>query len=54
MAFLVLIYFSLFLRREEIDSMSVRALKQFLTQEGVDVTGMLEKQELIDKAKSLL
>lgn len=40
--------------REEIDKMSVRSLMQFLTSKGVPVTGLVEKQELIDKAKSLL
>ena len=44
----------MFCSREEIDKMSVRSLIQFLTSKGVTVTGLVEKQELIDKAKSLL
>lgn len=41
------------LTRDDVDKMSVKALKQFLIKKGVDVTTLLEKTELIEKAKSL-
>ena len=39
---------------EEVEKMTTRELKAFITEQGQSVVGLLEKYELVDKAKSLL
>ena len=40
--------------REDIDKMSVKELKQFLHSRSVDTRSILEKTELVDRAKGAL
>jgi hypothetical protein len=40
--------------KEKVETMTTRELKAFITEQGQSVVGLLEKHELVDKAKSLL
>lgn len=40
--------------REEVSTMTVKQLKSFLAQQGVDSSDCIEKADLIAKAKSLI
>lgn len=40
--------------KEDVQKMTTRELKAFITEQGQSIVGLLEKHELVDKAKSLL